>query len=66
MVVGRIHFRPLNGLGNFRREVLDPVHPALESLIMSLLFHSLERCEPLFRSREQLPGGGRGRPNDRT
>src|SRR6185312_7563871 len=30
MVVGRIHFRPLNGLGNFRREVLDPVHPALE------------------------------------
>jgi|SRR5579863_5030152 len=30
MDVGRIHFRPLNGLGNFRREVLDPVHPALE------------------------------------
>jgi hypothetical protein len=25
-VVGRIHFRSLNDLGDFRREVLDPVH----------------------------------------
>jgi hypothetical protein len=27
-VVGRIHFRSLNGLGDFRREVLDPVRLA--------------------------------------
>lgn len=26
MLVGRIHFRPLNDLGDFRREVLDRVH----------------------------------------
>src|SRR5512146_131472 len=30
MVMGRIHFRSLDGRGDFRREVLDPVHPALE------------------------------------
>ena len=30
MVVGRIHFRSLDGVGDFRREVLDPVHSALE------------------------------------
>lgn len=29
MAVDRIHFRPPNGLGAFRREALDLVHPAL-------------------------------------
>ena len=29
-VVGGIHVRSLNGLGDFPPEVLDPVHPALE------------------------------------
>lgn len=29
-IVGWIHFRSLNGLGEFRRETLDLPHPALE------------------------------------